>query len=116
MAGPPVPGTSPQQSIHCEDLVVTRYANLPGGSIAGAAFAGVYTCTGLEDPAGFPVVPPDALPASYAVVVQPLVRAIGGALAPAASVPGSFTAAGFNVSCNVQPLVNDVLVYIVAPT
>lgn len=108
--------STPQANLLVKRLIVTDYANIPGGSSTGVAFGGVYTCTGSENPAGFPV--PAACPSSYVAMVQGLVRAASGAIVPAVALPASFVVsdAQFLVACNAQPAAGDLLVFVVAPT
>lgn len=114
MSAAPNQTTTPAQIVDLQvrTLVVTEYANLPGGSGSGTAKGFQYTATGAENPAGF-VVPIAGLPASYVANCQPLVRVAGG-LALAAVI--AQTAISVTVATAVQPAAGDTLNIVAAST
>jgi hypothetical protein len=113
----PSPAVSPLRSLEVESLVVTQYASLPGSGTV-AAVGGIYTATGSENPAGFPVAfaalsPAVVPPASYVAMVA--VSAAAGLVA-SATAPGSWTGTGISVQTGAQLAAGDTVVVILVPT
>ena len=94
-------------------LIVNDYADLPGGNVEGSAFGGTYTCSGTENPAGFPVPITGTLPVSFVAIVQ-VYRA--GALIESSASPVAWAAGSVTVAMAVQPAAGDKVTYIIAPT
>lgn len=106
-----LPGlTSPLPSLILENLVVTNYANLPGGSSTGLAFGGVYTALGTEAPSGFSI-PVAGLPPTFVVI--PMVYSTNGFIA--ASSSQSALTGHISVTTAAQLSAGDLVVFIIAP-
>jgi len=106
--------TQPLSSLQVDNLIVTKYASLPGGNASGVAFGGVYTCTGSESPGGFPIAIA-GLPASYVAIVQAFTSRGSGGVYVATTNPDSWTASQITVQTALQPNAGDTITYIIAP-
>jgi hypothetical protein len=118
LSSSPDPLVKVVEGLEVGSLVVTKYASLPGSSASGAAVGGLYTCTGAENPLGFPIVfasltPPVVPPASYVALVS-YYSSTGFLVAQ--SNPAAWSPTQITVEASQQPAAGDSVSIALIPT